>query len=294
MSRVGEDFKALLPLQDQRPKSHFYGAAGISSVLRDQFTIQTWLALGAIAQAGLYAIVGSYAFLPAIAYILLNIIETTAITLGWKSNPYMKGVLMKKFSAQMPDSNGSYGSKAARDDVVVFLIGTRCNHPLGAFAPGFKDLGDYFQGMQKSLEEHAEEYGFLGATSWLNSNQRSSKSELMNVCYFRSVEGLHAFAHSKHHREGWNWWNKNVKQFPHISIYHETYHVPAGHYESIYVNSHISGINSTTYKVMDKETGETKWASPVVDASKGVLKTSAGRMARSHGDEHDAYGEDPY
>ncbi|KAI5362866.1 hypothetical protein Slin15195_G102470 [Septoria linicola] len=294
MSRAGQEFIGLLPTQDKRPKSHFSGPAGVSALLRDQLTIQTWLALGAVAQAGAYAVVGYYAFLPAIAYLLLNAIETTVITIGWKSNPYMDGVLSKKFSAQIPDSQGNYGSKPASTDVVVFLIGTRSNHPLGALAPGFSTSGAYFQSMAKALEDHAEEYGFLGMTSWLNSSDRSTKSEIMKVCYFRDVEGLHAFAHSKHHREAWNWWNKNVKNMPHISIWHETYHVPAGHYESIYVNSHISGINSTTYKITDKETGETKWASPVVDASKGLLKTSGGRMARSHGQEHDAYGEDPY
>ena len=38
----------------------------------------------------------------------------------------------------------SYGSKPANSDLCVFLIGTRSNHPLGAFGPGFKQLGEYF------------------------------------------------------------------------------------------------------------------------------------------------------
>ena len=126
-------------------------------------------------------------------------------------------------------------------------------------------------------------------TSWLNSSDRATGSEIMMVCYFSSTEGLHAFAHSPFHRKGWSWWTHNTRKYPYLSIFHETYHVPKGNWESIYVNSHASGINTTTFKVEDEMTGKEMWASPVVDASKGVLKTSAGRMSRSTGNEHDKY-----
>lgn len=217
-----------------------------------------------------------------------------AMSVGWLHNTYQDDIIHKKFSAQFPDEEGKYGNKPADTDVVVFLIGTRCNHPLGLLAPGFKELGGYFPSMTKDLEQHADEFGFLGMTAWLNSSDRTTQSEIMSVGYFKTTEGLHAFAHSKYHREGWDWWNRNIKNHPHLSIFHETYHVPKGHWENIYVNSHTSGVTSTTFKYTDEMTGMDKWASPVVDASKGVLKTSGGRMARSHGDEHDKYGEDPY
>ena len=144
--------------------------------------------------------------------------------------------------------------------------------------------------MAKNLDLHSEEFGFLGMTRWVNGGDRSSVNEIMQVGYFRSVEGLHKFAHSDYHRAGWDWWNKDVSKMPHISIWHETYHVPKHGWESIYVNSHLSGINSTTHKFVDPETGRTMWASPVVDASKGLLKTSAGRMSRSQGNEHEKMG----
>jgi hypothetical protein len=42
-------------------------------------------------------------------------------------------------------------------------------------------------------------------------------------------------------------------------------------------------------------TGKEVYTHPIVDASKGLLKTSAGRMARSQGHEHDKMLEvDPY
>jgi hypothetical protein len=82
---------------------------------------------------------------------------------------------------------------------------------------------------------------------------------------------------------------------PHLAIWHEIYHAPPGHWESIYVNSHLSGINSAQVKVIDKESGAEKWMNPVVDASRGLMKTSAGRMDRSQANEHEKLGvKDPY
>ena len=307
-----KEFVSIVPPSDSRPKAAFHsGTAGLQPVsgcricfyldatntaqmLRDNFSLETWLAIGATIQGLAFLVAGRLALVPAVAYIIYHTLDAYAMSTGWKRNRYMDNVVMKKFSAAFPDENGHQTNKPANDDVVVFLIGTRCNHPLGLLAPGAKDMGGFMIQMVKDLEEHAEEFGFLGMTSWINTTDRTSKSELMEVGYFRSVEGLHAFSASKYHRDAWNWWNKNTKKYPHISIYHETYHVPKGHWEAIYVNSHLSGITSTTSRYIDETTGEEKWASPVVDASKGLMKTSGGRMARSKGDEHDKYGEDPY
>lgn len=222
---------------------------------------------------------------------LFTIASTSAAAAGWKHNPLMDGVVMSKFSTAFPDSQGTYGSKPADNDIVVFLIGFRNNHPLGIFAPGVKEIGDYFQQMVRDLESHDEEFGLMGMTSWVNSSARTTQNEGMQVGYFKTVEGLHAFAHSDYHMKGWKWWNANVKQWPHLSIYHETYHVPKGHWETIYVNSHVSGLPSARVK-----TDDGLWVSPLVDASRGLLKTSAGRMARSDAKEHEkmGIGKDPY
>ncbi|KAK4543563.1 hypothetical protein LTR36_005458 [Oleoguttula mirabilis] len=296
MAAAGKDFVGLVPPKAQRPPSAFFGPAGRKNILRDQFSITTWLALGAAAQAGLFLLAGRLALAPAVAILLYRTFTAYAMSVGWLRNTYMDGVLPNKFTAQFPDAAGRYGATPAASDVVVFLIGARCNHPLGLLAPGFQQLGGYFMQMVQDVEAHsdAEAFGFLGMTSWLNSNGRETGSELMEVGYFRSVEGLHKFAHSEYHRAGWDWWNKHVAQYPHLSIFHETYHVPKGHWENIYVNSHLGGINSTTHRYVDEQTGEEMWASPVVDASRGLLRTSAGRMSRSKADEHDQYGDNPY
>jgi hypothetical protein len=102
---------------------------------------------------------------------------------------------------------------------------------------------------------------------------------------------------------------------------HELYQVPKSNWESIYVNYHPTGLgafpnpptpllfppekntNTTTAATTDlaktpAEDGKgpdvTTWVSPIVDASKGRLRSSAGRMARDMGDGNEKYGDDPY
>jgi hypothetical protein len=255
-------------------------------LIRDQFSITTWLSIGAVIQGGLFLVAGRLALIPALALVLFRALDAYAVVTGWKANPWTKDTVLQHVSAQFPDEEGRFGPEPANQDVVVLLIGTRSNSPLGILSPGFKELGEYFSSMVKSLEEKPEEYGFLGMTSWLNSSDRATQSELMNVAYFKSVESLYAFTHGPVHRAGVEWWAKTVKEHDHLAIWHEVYHAPRGHWENIYYNSHQSGILSTTHKIYDAASGSEMWTSPVVDAGKGVLKTSAGRMGRTqHNDD---------
>jgi len=294
MSAKGKPFVSLVPPQETRPRAAFFGPARGASFIRDQLTISTWLCIGAVIQGGLFLTIGRLAIVPAVSLLLYRTLDTYAMVIGFKENIYMKDVIQRKFSAQIPDELGQQGSKPADSPVTVFIIGTRSNHPLGMLAPGFKELGAYFQKMADDLEKNAEKFGYLGMTTWLNASVRSTGSELQQVAYFKNVDGLHAFAHDKLHREAWDWWNSTVAEHAHLSIYHETYDVPKGHWETIYANSHPSGLASTTHKITDEKTGMDAYASPIVDASRGVLKSSAGRMARSQGDDNDKYGESPY
>ncbi|KAK3073157.1 hypothetical protein LTR53_005494 [Teratosphaeriaceae sp. CCFEE 6253] len=311
----GKEFVGLVPPKEQRPPSDFnnapavlhnvghasssYGTSSADPVarqlIRNQLTITTWLCLGAIAQGTLFLAVGRLALVPAVLVVVYKVLVTYLQCIGMVRNPHMDGVLMKKFAAQFPDEAGNYGATPANNGLCVFLIGARSNHPLGAFGPHFKELGDFFDSMAKNLDAHADDFDFLGMTNWTNAGDRQTSPEGLSVAYFRSVEGLHKFAHSDFHRGGWDWWNKGYAQMPHLSIYHEIYQVPKGGWESIYVNSQASGINSTTSRFVDRDSGKTMWASPVVDASKGLLKTSAGRMNRSQADSHEKMGVlDPY
>jgi hypothetical protein len=159
---------------------------------------------------------------------------------------------------------------------------------MGILAPGFKELGDYFTSMQADVEAKASNYGFLGGSDWIANGERSTGNELMAVMYFKTSEGLHKYATDPQHREAWNWWNKTFHKYPHLSIWHEMYVAPAGHWETIYVNSKPLLLAASSVGV--KTEGGEKFVSPIVDASRGVLKSSRGRMTLSDGNENDSFG----
>jgi hypothetical protein len=163
---------------------------------------------------------------------------------------------------------------------------------MGALAPGFKELGDYFAKMTKDVESHAEQYTYLGSSDWIANAERSTGNEVMSVMYFKTSEGLHAYAHGELHRKGWNWWNRSVANHAHIGIWHEVFVAPKGAWENIYINSRPLLMGATTYP-MKTEAG-TKWVSPIVDASSGVLKSSRGRMTMTDGKDNEKYSDDPY
>ncbi|EMC90873.1 hypothetical protein BAUCODRAFT_118116 [Baudoinia panamericana UAMH 10762] len=278
-----KEFTPLVPPKDVRPRSAFFGPSGRKNMLRDQLTITSWLALGALIQGLAFLVLGRLALLPAAALVFYRVFVIYAQSVGWLHNTFMDGVIMSKFSSQLPDENGKYGSVPAKDDVVVFLIGTRFNHPLGLLAPGVREFGGFMSSMIDQLDKEGFE-DYLGSTSWLNAGTRDTSNELLIVQYWRSTEGLHKYANGPLHRESWDWFNRNTKAYPHLAIYHETFKAPAGNHETIYLNSHASHLASTTTKVW--ENGEEKWASPMVDASRGLLRTHLGRMTRGTGEEH--------
>jgi hypothetical protein len=116
--------------------------------------------------------------------------------------------------------------------------------------------------------------------------------------YWRSIEDLHAFAHGPLHREGWEWWNRTLKEHPHLAIYHEVFAVNSKNWETIYTNCEPTGLGATSYlKKGDKlasAVAPDQWVSPLVDASRGQLRTMLGRMNQGTGAEHEKYGSDPY
>ncbi|KAK7538492.1 uncharacterized protein J3D65DRAFT_552534, partial [Phyllosticta citribraziliensis] len=256
--------------------------------IRDQLTISSWLALGACLQSLLFLVAGRIALVPAFVLIFYRIVDTALMVKGIKPDPEaMDNIIRNKYTVLYPDGQGKYTGKPANKDIVVFMIGARSNHPLGLLAPGFGTMGDYFDSMCKDIEARSEEYGLLGHTNYAVQGDVSTSTETMSVMFFENFEGLHKFAHDPLHREAWNWWNRDLAKFGHLSIWHEAFHSPAGHWEGIYVNSHPRGLG---------QSGTKAYFSPIVDARKGVLKTSAGRISalRSKADEHDKYGKDPY
>ena len=114
-------------------------------------------------------------------------------------------------------------------DFVVFLIGARFNSKLH-LARSLKDLGGRRRGMQAMLDHlvaHPEK-GLLGYEMGLKTI----------VQYWRSFEQLEAFAKDADdpHLEVWRDFWRRVGKSGRTGIWHETFLVRAGEYETIYGN----------------------------------------------------------
>jgi hypothetical protein len=142
-------------------------------------------------------------------------------------------------------------------DFVVFLIGMRVNKPwkLHKWLP-------VFMAMPKMLREleRRPEAGLLGYRNLLGNPLQPAVLQ-----YWRSFEQLDAWARSKdgEHFPAWVKFNKTVASNGDVGIWHETFKVAAGQYESVYNNMPPFGLGK---------------ASKLVPAA-GYRVTAAGRMS---------------
>ncbi|MBD8070166.1 DUF4188 domain-containing protein [Bacillus sp. PS06] len=114
------------------------------------------------------------------------------------------------------------------EDIVVFIIGMRINKRLAIhkWLPVFLAM----PGMIKELFIHRENLGFLSMESYFGL-----KTTAM-IQYWRSTDDLIAYAKQEKHLTAWKKFNQKVGNNDAVGIYHETYQISKGNYESIYVN----------------------------------------------------------
>jgi Monooxygenase af470-like len=114
-------------------------------------------------------------------------------------------------------------------DFVVFLIGMRFNKPWK-----IHKWWGVFTAMPRMLRELAQnpEIGLLGTMFLIGPRGP------VTVQYWRSVEQLEAFARDPRytHRPAWKAFNKLVGGNGDVGIWHESYMVKAGQYETLYGN----------------------------------------------------------
>ena len=125
-------------------------------------------------------------------------------------------------------------------DFVVFLIGMRIN----AFLKPRKWM-PVFVAMPRMLREleRRPESGFLGAKLYLGGPRTP-----MVVQYWRSFDQLEAYARNKDaiHWPAWVAFNKRVGSGGDVGIWHETYLVNAGAYDSVYNNTPPTGLGAVS------------------------------------------------
>jgi hypothetical protein len=114
--------------------------------------------------------------------------------------------------------------------LAVFVIGMRINRWLA-----IRKWWPPFMAMPRMLKELAAdaESGFLGGELML----RGLRMPVL-IQYWRSFEDLDRYAldPAREHRPAWIAFNKAVGGDGSVGIFHETYLVEAGRYESVYAN----------------------------------------------------------
>jgi hypothetical protein len=142
-------------------------------------------------------------------------------------------------------------------EVVVFLIGMRINKLWKVWM-----WWPIFIAMSKMLKELAAhpELGLLSARGQFGLRNFSV------LQYWQSAKHLQAYAHSQNHAHlpAWQSFNQKVGTSGDVGIWHETYVVPAGCAESVYVNMPRYGLGLAGH----------------VFPAKGHRATAAKRLAR--------------
>jgi hypothetical protein len=118
---------------------------------------------------------------------------------------------------------------------VVFIIGMRVNRwwALHKWIPVAAAMGP----MLRTLYRHPEK-GFLGAQTFLYGRG------VALLQYWRSFEDLERFARSKDdpHLPAWKRFNRAIGAGGSVGIFHETYLVQEGQYETLYGNMPVFGL----------------------------------------------------
>ena len=127
---------------------------------------------------------------------------------------------------------------------VVFLIGMRVNNlwAINKWLPTFQAMGP----MLNTLYQHPEK-GLLGQETFF----RLKPISIVLISYWQSFEHLEHFARNTDdpHLESWRAFNRSIGSDGTVGIWHETYLVPAGQSESIYVNMPVFGLAAATSHV---------------------------------------------
>jgi hypothetical protein len=133
-------------------------------------------------------------------------------------------------------------------DFVVFLIGMRINKPWKV-----REWLPVFTAMPKMLREleQVPDSGLLAHTMSL------APSGPFVVQYWRSFEQLERYARNPEqlHLPAWKRFNQRIRASGDVGIWHETYRVRAGEYESIYGNMPRIGLASAGTHVAIGTTG---------------------------------------
>ncbi len=132
--------------------------------------------------------------------------------------------------------HGRRTHERGQDGLVVFLIGARVNR-----LRAVRSWWPVIAAMPRMLQELQREpaLGLLGVTSCVQGRGA------LAVQYWRDLESLLAYAHATDHahRPAWREFNRRARDARGaVGIWHETFVVPPGAHESVYVDMPAQGL----------------------------------------------------
>lgn len=250
-------------------------------LLKDQFSITTWLSFGAVIQTILFLTVKpSYATLPVIGFAIWTI--GSLLRSVSTPNTADPNITYHKTTALLPSSTGEHRSGTSGEKIAVLHLALKNYSPLGPLSPAYRKMIEFAPTMMAELDSPAgrEKYGFLGSDTYLQTSSpvSTSASTLMFIMYFRSLEGVHTYSQSELHRKGWDWYHNSTKgegmANKTLGIMHEVFEAPAGKWETVHVNMEKVGLSRASVRLDNGSQVET-----LVDARKAPLATAKGRIS---------------
>ena len=159
-------------------------------------------------------------------------------------------------------------SAELQGDFVVFLIGMRINKPwkVHKWLPVARAMGPMLRVLSRASasarselaspaarSQRGHDLGLLAFTSWVGPHGP------LLVQYWRSFADLERFARepSLPHHAAWRDFNRRVGTDGDVGIWHETYQVRAGQYESVYANMPMFGLAAAGAHVPVGKRGDT-------------------------------------
>ena len=119
---------------------------------------------------------------------------------------------------------------------VLFLIGMRFNRPwrFRSWLPVFLAMPK----MMKELETNPD-LGYLGGKGWFGKT-------ILFAQYWESFEKLESYAKNRDHAHlpAWAEFNRRIKSSSDVGIWHETYLIRPGGFETMYVNMPTFGLGA--------------------------------------------------
>lgn len=136
------------------------------------------------------------------------------------------------------------------DEFVVFLIGMRFNKlwKVHKWVRPFMAMPR----MLRELKAHPDK-------GMLDARMSVSGRTITVVQYWRSFDHLEAFAKNPNdpHLPNWQSFNRRIGSSGDVGVFHETYRVGAGQYESIYSNMPVMGLAAAGRSVPVGKRGDT-------------------------------------